>query len=108
MMHERITVRARAGVDLDLAVDQVDDPIDGYAATRIVDLLFSTIPRQRRIRNLDQDGHIGRHRVTILIGVGIALHHREIWQWFLSAMHLDRLIFSDEPAIGQHSVELAP
>ena len=28
----RITVRVRTGVDLDLAVDQVDDPVDGDAA----------------------------------------------------------------------------
>ena len=55
-------------VDLDLTVDQVDDPVDANTAPAIVDPLLAPIFPQRRIRNFDREPDGGGSWVTIEIG----------------------------------------
>jgi hypothetical protein len=103
-----VTVEVRLGVHFDLAIDQVDDPVNGDAPARVVNLLFTTVLDKRRIRNLDHPRDVGGRWVTFLIGVGITTNDRQIGQRFISSMHLGWLIFSDEPASGEHWIEFAP
>jgi hypothetical protein len=62
-----ITVRTRAGVDLDLAVYNVDDPVDGDPGLGIGRAFLASVLSERRVGDFDHNRHVGTFRNPVLV-----------------------------------------
>ena len=60
LLARRIAVRPRVRMDLDLAVDQVHDPIKRKLGSTVVVLFYAAVLHERRIGNLDQKRDVFR------------------------------------------------
>src|SRR5208337_537761 len=92
----RITGRPRIGVDLDPAVDQVDDPVNGDAAAPIEVPLLAIGTHVRR-RHCHQQPHVGRLGDPMpIVGIGTP-DDRDVRFWLVIRGDPHRLFLPPRP-----------
>src|SRR5205807_978728 len=88
-----ISSRARARIHLDLAVDQVDDPVDRDATPGIGRPLLTPVAIEGALRDLDQQCDIRRSRVACAIGLTGPPDDREVWFRLVKVRDAHRALF---------------
>src|SRR5208337_1340776 len=104
----RVRASGRVGTDLELAADQVDDPVDGDAGPGIVVAILAAVPRQAAVRNLDDQGDIRRARMVIGVIVALAPDHGEVRFGLVVIRDSHRALDPNMPAGGEGPLDLSP
>jgi hypothetical protein len=102
-----VSVRLWARVDLDLMVDQVDDPVDGYARAA-VDAGHLPVIEQAGVGKLDDHGDVGRHGLAMPVIHDRATNDGVVRFGFIAGRDSHRFTGSDMPARGHEARESVP
>ena len=95
---DRYPVWLGHAVNFDLAVHQVDDPVNGDSSQGVGQELFSLIAIQCGLRNFDQQRHVGRLGGPVLVVVVVPSHDRDVWLRLVIFGNPNRLLESPRPS----------
>ena len=94
-------------VNLDLAVNQVDDPVDRDPSVGIGKQFLGPIPGQAALGNLDDEGDVTRAGMMVRVGGVCASDHGDIGLRLIIVWNANRVFLGNVPTRGEKVLERA-
>ena len=85
---------SRVGVNLDLAGNEVDDPVIQYFSTRIGSAFFALIAIESALRDLDQEHDVFRLGNSISVIIAVSPHNGDIRFGFVEIGYPDGILLA--------------